>query len=761
MKIRSEWFKTKQNALRKWWLKWWLKWWRNVILCIIFTAVFEEHTLEQIQIPMLQRIENIWYDFRLRNTTPNTIDPNIVILDIDEKSLAAEGRWPWRRDRLVELMDIVFGYCGAKVLGFDMVFSEPEKNAAMEELDKLAKTDLQQNHSFLTALEKVRPWLAFDDKFAKSLQNRPIVLGYVFSHRNEENNEIYKKNKENWALPKSIPMALGQNFSGGLVEAKSYVGNLAKLQEATGLGGYFNAANVDEDGVFRRLPMITMYNYELYGSLSLSILQRYKGAEKITFITNSDNQLEAISVADLKIPVDAQGNLLIPFRGGQGGFPYISATKVLNEVDCSELKDKIVIVGTTAPGLLDLRSTPVQSRYAGVEVHANIISGLLEQTVKSRPTWIVRAEAIELVILLVLATTLFPRLSVITSALVFLVIVFIVAILNFGFWTELNLDTHLATPLFLFILLFGFHLFFGFFLENRKKKQLSNIFGQYIPKELVDDMLELDEEFSMKGEERVMTVFFSDVRGFTTISEAMENPQDLCDLINEILTPVTQVIHNHQGTIDKYIGDAIMAFWGAPIENKRHAYHAVKAGLDVIKSLESINKEFKLKHWPEVDLGIGLNTGAMVVGDMGSKFRIAYTVMGDTVNLGSRLEGLTKQYGVKMIVSESTVAAAPEFAYRELDCVRVKGKNKPITIYEPICELADISSEQQVILDLVQQALNDYRQQCWDKSAAIFQQLHDANPNDKLSKIYLERIEHYRQTPPEENWDGAFTHTSK
>jgi adenylate cyclase len=453
---------------------------------------------------------------------------------------------------------------------------------------------------------------------------------------------------------------------------------------------------------------------------------------------------------------------LVPVRGRQGSFRYVSATDILNGVaDVSVLKDKIVIVGTSAAGLLDLRSTPVQNIYAGVEVHANILSGLLDQTVKSRPTYIIAVEAIELVMLLVLAITLFPHLGVIASALVFLVIVSIVAALNFYVWTTQNLDTHLATPLLLFSLLYGLQLFFGFFFESRKKKQLGNIFGQYIPNELVEEMSKSDDEFSLKGENRVMTVFFSDVRGFTTISEAMENPQDLCDLINEILTPVTQVIHNHKGTIDKYIGDAIMAFWGAPVHTEQHAYLAIKAGLDVIKSLKGINDSFKLKNWPEVDLGIGLNTGAMVVGNMGSQFRIAYTVMGDTVNLGSRLEGLTKQYGVKMIVSESTVEAAPEFAYRELDRVRVKGKNKPITIYEPIAELAEISPEQQTILDLVHQALSDYRHQRWDKSEATFYQLHELKPDDKLSKIYLERIEHYRETPPEDNWDGVFTHTSK
>ena len=741
MKLHSKWLKAYQ----------WM-------LCIVLTFVFLAHTVGQIQIPTMQRVENILYDLRLRLTMPNTIDNRIVILDIDEKSLAQEGHWPWRRDKLAYLMDMVFDYYGAKVLGFDIVFSEPDISGGMDALDKLAKTTLQQDSKFLSAIEKVRPELSFDDKFATSLKNRPVVMGYFFSHHIEQHNEI-------GILSKPFASLEGRDFSALLFEARSYVGNLAQLQSATQLGGYLNNSNVDEDGVYRRLPMVTQYKNQLYSTLSLSILRQLMGMPEVEFITSEDygdSRLEAISVAGINVPVDSGGNLLVPFRGRQGSFRYISATDILNGVaDISVLKDKIVIVGTSAAGLLDLRSTPVQGIYAGVEVHANILSGLLDQTVKSRPTYIVAVEAIELVVLLILAMTIFPHLGVIAAAMIFTVIVSIVVFSNFYVWTTQNLDTHLATPLLLLSLLYGLQLFFGFFFESRKKKQLGNIFGQYIPNELVEEMSKSDDEFTLKGENRVMTVFFSDVRGFTTISEAMENPQDLCDLINEILTPVTQVIHNHKGTIDKYIGDAIMAFWGAPVRTERHAYLAVKAGLDVIKSLKEINERFKLKLWPEVDLGIGLNTGPMVVGNMGSQFRIAYTVMGDTVNLGSRLEGLTKQYGVKMIVSESTLAAAPEFAYRELDRVRVKGKHKPITIYEPIAEWAEIASEQRIILDLVHQALTDYRQQLWDKSEAAFHQLHDLTPDDKLYKIYLERIEHYREIPPEENWDGAFTHTSK
>ncbi|MDD5228977.1 MAG: CHASE2 domain-containing protein, partial [Methylococcales bacterium] len=331
----------------------WLKGYQWLI-CIILTMIFVAHTIGQITIPTMQRVENILYDLRLRVTMPNTVDERIVILDIDEKSLAQEGHWPWQRDKLAYLMDMVFDYYGVKVLGFDVVFSEPDTSGGMDALDKLAKTKLQKDNKFLSAIEKVRPQLSYDDKFAKSLQNRPVVMGYFFSHHEEQNNEL-------GLLPQPLASAEGREFSSRLFQARSYVSNLPQLQSVTQMGGYLNNSNVDEDGVYRRLPMVTQYKNQLYSTLSLSILRQVMGAD-VEFITSDeygDSRLEAISLSGLNIPVDDAGNLLVPFRGRQGSFKYISATDVLNStVDISELKDKIVIVGTSAAGLLDLRSTP-------------------------------------------------------------------------------------------------------------------------------------------------------------------------------------------------------------------------------------------------------------------------------------------------------------------------------------------------------------------------------------------------------------------
>ncbi len=732
----------------------------RLLVCALITLLFMAHTAHWLSIPTLQRMDNILYDLRLSTTTVNSVDSRIVIVDIDEKSLAQEGRWPWRRDKIAYLIDMLFDYYQIKLLGFDVVFSEPDTGAGVELLEKLASGPLQKDPAFLSTLEAMRPQLSYDDLLAKSLENRPIVLGYLTSHKLENNPEI-------GLLPKPLTTD-SQPFSRLLFTEQSYAANLPKLQAKARSGGFFNNPSVDDDGVYRRVPLLINYKNQLYESLPLALFRTLLEQPDIGFITgenygqnNDDSRLEGIDIQGFHIPVNQKSILLVPYRGRQGSFSYISATDVLNGVVAPEqLKDKIVIIGTTAAGLFDSRATPVQSVYAGVEVHANILSGLLDQTIKSRPSYMLAIELLELLLIYLAAVILFPYLSALPSALLFGGLLLAGIGYNFYSWRYLNFDALLATPISLLVLLFGLQILFGFFFESRKKKQLGSMFGQYIPPELVAQMSLSDEEFSLKGESREMTVLFSDVRGFTTISEGME-PQALCELINDILTPVTRVIHDSKGTIDKYIGDAIMAFWGAPMHNAQHASYAVHAGLAILQTLAAIQGAFKAKGWPEIDIGIGINSGKMSVGNMGSEFRMAYTVMGDAVNLGARLEGLTKQYGVKMIVSEFTSLAAPEFTYRELDRVRVKGKLSAITIYEPLGLTEDLGAEQFLLVDTLANALQLYRKQQWLAAQQIFESLTKAYPKDKLYPLYLERIAYYLDAPPAADWDGAFTHTSK
>lgn len=729
------------------------------LICILLAGIFIGHVTHWLPIPLLNRLDNIAYDFRLKLTTPNTIDPRIVILDIDDKSLAAEGHWPWPRNKLSELVDILFEHYQIRLLAFDITFPEKDTSSGLSVFKKLADNQLKNNYEFLATLEKIIPKLEYDQLFAQSLQNRNIVLGYY------TDTQINPAQKET-SLPTSIGDAQQYKFTDNFFTAKGYGGNLHILQKATKQGGYFNNPFVDQDGSYRRLPLLSVYDNQLYESLSFSILKNLFPDEDITFnaLDYSDkvsSRLESVQIGSLNIPVNEKSTILVPYLGKQGSFKYISATEVLTfNVDKVDLNDKIVILGSTAAGILDLRSTPVQHIYPGVEIHANIVSGILDQRIKYQPSYLTGLQFIFIVTLSTIGIIFFPKYSAGKLSALFVSLIIIITVSNFYLWQKLHIAALLATPVIFVSLIFTTQMTFSYLLESYNKKFLSTLFGQYIPSELVDEMVKSNESFSMDAENKELTVLFSDVRGFTSISEKLE-ADELAKLINEILSPITKIIHKNNGTIDKYIGDAIMAFWGAPLENKNHAFKALTAALAITPTLEELNQEFKKKGWPDIKVGIGLNTGNMSVGNMGSEFRVAYTVLGDAVNLGARLEGLTKQYGVDLIVSEFTRNAAPEFQYKELDKVKVKGKLKPVTIYEPLALLNEITSSQKKALEQYNIALNAYRNQEWSLALQLFSKLKEQYPENLINQIYIDRTKIFQNSPPEKNWDGSFTHTTK
>ncbi|MDD5030324.1 MAG: adenylate/guanylate cyclase domain-containing protein, partial [Rhodoferax sp.] len=460
-------------------------------------------------------------------------------------------------------------------------------------------------------------------------------------------------------------------------------------------------------------------------------------------------------------PVDADMAALVPYRGRQGSYRYVSASDVLHgKVDAAVLRGAVVLVGTTAPGLLDLRTAPMQDSYAGVEVHANMITSIMDQSIRARPAYTLGLELMMLLAVGLLLALMLPLLSPLYATLLSLATLAAMVGLNLYFWQFSQLIVPLAAGLVLVSALFVLNMSYGFFVDARGKRMLAHLFGQYVPPELVDEMAQDPGAYSLEGSNRELTVLFSDVRGFTTISEGLD-PKQLTQLMNEFLTPMTHVIHQHRGTIDKYMGDAIMAFWGAPVADPDHARNALLAGLEMIAKLESLQDHFKSKGWPPIKVGVGLNTGDMTVGNMGSEFRLAYTIMGDAVNLGSRLESLTKAYGVSMMVSEFTMARVPDFTFRELDCVRVKGKDRPVKIYQPLGPTNQVSESDQAELTDYTQALTIYRNQQWAQAQTAFEALQQRDPQRMLYRLYLERIAHFIQSPPAADWDGTYTFMTK
>ncbi len=717
------------------------------------------HATNVTRIGFVDQLENFSYDMRLNLLMPNTIDERIVIVDIDEKSLKEHGRWPWGRDKLAKMVNQLFDTYHINTLGFDVVFAEKDESSGLKNLEAIQKNYLQNNTEFSATLAEIRPQLDYDQLFADSLKNRKVVMGYFFAQDGGEN--------RNGQLP--APLFTKASFGNKVIEAtenSGYGANLAVLQQNAWSAGHFNP-DPDRDGITRKISALIKYDGNYYDALSVAMARAYLDAPNIVpefatlGVSKRYSGLESFRLADKRIPVDRFIAVLVPYRGVQGSFHYISASDVLSgKVLPAMLKDKIVIVGTSAAGLLDLRATPVQSVYPGVEVHANVISGILDDNIKERPAYTLGAEVLILLILGILLGLFLPILNPLKATIMTFFVLVAVLLINLSSWQYANLVLPIASSLFMISLIYLANMSYGFIIESREKRQLAGLFGQYVPPELVDEMAKNPEAINLEGESREMTVLFSDIRGFTTISEGLD-PKQLTQLMNELLTPLTQVIHTNRGTIDKYMGDAIMAFWGAPLEDKNHAQHALEAAMQMVAALKPLNVSFAAKGWPAIKMGVGLNTGNMTVGNMGSSFRMAYTVMGDAVNLGARLEGITKTYGVDIIVSEFVKAQVPSYLYRELDIVRVKGKDEPVTIFEPLGLAAEVSKETQNELKLYREALKLYRNQNWDLSEMQFINLHNINAEQTLYALYIERIKQYRRMPPDADWDGAFNFESK
>lgn len=725
-------------------------------------VLFTLHTARVVPLRLLDVVEFFTYDARLQLTLPNTGDPRIVIVDLDERSLAAEG-WPLRRDKMATLVETLFERYGARVLGFDILFSEPDDRASRAWSEILA-SELAGVPGVAERDAAVRRGLDYDARFAEAIRKHPVVMGFFFKPTVASG-----ETAQTGALCEPLLEAgAARLYAVDFLQAVGAGGNLPALQDASPHCGFFENPIVDSDGVFRRVPLLQQYQGALYPSLALAVTRVALGGVPIGLEFEPPDRrtslnLERLTVGDLKVPVDGDVAVYVPYRGDNRTFTYVSATDVIRgTVPKPEvLKDAIVLMGASAAGLLDLRSAPVNKVFIGVEVHANIVSGILDGRVLQKAPYY---DGIEFTLLLLIALLLawaFSRLSSLASAAVVLATAAAVVALGFALWIGARFIMPMGIPVAFTFALFMAHLLYGYFIESRGKREISRLFGQYVPPELVEEMAEHPESISMEGESREMTVLFSDVRGFTSISEKLD-ARELSALMNAFLTKQTAVVHRHRGTIDKYMGDAIMAFWGAPLPDPDNGIHALEAAMEMIKAVRELDAEFAARGWPKLEIGVGLNTGKMNVGNMGSAFRMAYTVMGDAVNLGSRLEGLTKEYGVSIICSQSTRDAAPsDWAFRELDLVCVKGKKEPVAIYEPMGPKDRLDPGLRQDLARQRGAMQLYRAQKWDEAELEFFQLQQGPRPHRVYALFIERIMFLRENPPGKDWDGSFEFSHK
>ncbi len=736
---------------------------RLLIRFVISVAVFVPfylHSSNVSRLKILDELESFAYDARLHLTLPRTIDDRIVIVDIDETSLRAEGQWPWGRNKVARLVDNLFDRYDVRVVGFDVLFPEPDGGSGLPVLEGLAAGELGEVAEYTRHLATLRDDLDWDRVFADALRGRNTVLGYVF----READDFESVN----VLPDPVLTQAEHRTRLDYPRPVSFTGSLNELTEAAAAGGFIDNPRVDADGAFRRVPVLQEYRGDLYESLALAVTRLALDSPKLEFVFHSGADgprdgldIEWLRIGDYRIPVDEESAVLIPYRGGQYHFPYVSATDVLSGAAAQyPLQGAIVLVGTSAAGLNDMRVTPVGRAYNGVEVQANIISGILDQRIKQHPRYVLGVEVVLMAVLGLLMTIIYARLPVITASLLTVLMAVILVGINLRIWSNSNFVVPIAAPLCFMFSIYLAHNVFGYITETRGRRALSTRFGQYIPPELVAEMGRNPADFNMESESREMSVMFSDVRGFTGIAEELE-PRVLSQLMNEFLTPMTRVIHGHRGTIDKYMGDAIMAFWGAPLADEDHARNALLAAMEMQGAVLELQKAFAKRGWPAIRIGVGVNTGIMRVGDMGSQFRKAYTVMGDAVNLASRFEGLTKTYGVGIAVGEETAGAVPDYAFLELDRVRVRGKDTPVGIFEPIASRADLDSASAQMLREHRKALRAYRAGNWDSAESAFFSLQQSFPERRIFAIYLDRIAHFRSSPPPEDWDGVFTHAAK
>lgn len=726
---------------------------RLPILCgLLFTALLLRVELAPGSAAgeLVERFDYLAYDFRYELLPPvgGSRDHRIVVIDIDERSLAAEGRWPWSRFRLATLVRKLAD-AGVVVIGFDVVLSEPERNMARRMSERLRHqglhSDLQQ------ALAGLRADFDADAAFARELEATDVVLAW-YLHSDQP--------VTTGRLPEPLmTLADGQAGRISLPDTRGYTTALPLFQSrAAGVG--FVSIDPDKDGAIRRSPLVMRHGSDIHASFPLALARAYLVLDETPVRIQSTPSVELVSgvtVTDRPLRTDAMGRVIVPYQGGRGSFPYFSATDVLNDrVDPDALFNSIALVGTSAVGLADLRATPLDKNFPGVEVHAAILDGILNSGFPYRPDWEEGATLVLLVSCGILGAVLFPLLGAGTLTLAGLFLLFAVVASNFWFWSRHGVDLPLAVQVLLVVGVMVINLVFGSLRESMRRRTLKSMFDQYVPPQHIDSLLKRRSEDSLvEGETRSMTVLFADVQGFTAISEDLSAAR-IKELLNCYLTPVTEVIFDHRGTIDKYVGDLVVAFWGAPLENPDHAADGVAAGLEMLRVVDALQDELIARRLPRIPVGIGINSGEMNVGDMGSVYRRAYTVLGDAVNLASRIENLTRTYCVPLIVGEQTRNSAPQFEYRMLDRIRVKGKTRPTSIYQPLGRTGEVPGAVMERARRFEEGLACYFGRQWAQAEAIFRGM-EADPEDGcLVRVFLERITVFRDGGLPERWDGSY-----
>jgi adenylate cyclase len=741
---------TRLSILRRWFSR---KFGYSRLLClgllIGFAAlrVLDPGPIQELRFRIFDTFQRI--DPRVKTARP------VTIVDIDEKSLAKLGQWPWPRTQLADLVDNLTKL-GAVAISFDVVFSEPDRlNPAiaadsMRDLDEVSRA-------------KLRELPSNDQVLADAIHRSRVVLGETGLASEEPQ------------LDKDLPVtgfaSLGEDIEPFLFEFPGLLRNIPVLEKAAAGRGVVTIVP-ERDGIIRRVPMVLRAQGTMMPSLSLEVLRVITGTP--TVLIRSDKAgIKSIKLRQLEIPTDRNGQFWVHFAH-HDPLIYLPAVDVLDgSAPLDKIKGKLVLIGTSAVGLHDIKTTPVSAAMPGVEVHAQVLESLLTGAAVSQPNYAIAVEFFAAMILGLLVIAFAPGFGPVTLVLVGALFASLLIGASWYFYQHYRLLLDFTYPLLSTTAIYLTLIFSSFVREQAQRRQIRSAFNQYLSPALVEQLAQSPEKLVLGGEERELTILFSDVRGFTSISETYKrDPQGLTRLMNRFLTPLTNAILARKGYIDKYMGDAIMAFWNAPLDDSQHEINACEAAVDMLECIEQLNRvrEQEAKDggpvYIPIHVGVGLNTGVGVVGNMGSDLKFNYSVLGDAVNLASRLEGQTKEYGFPIIVgSKTALAVKDKFAILELDFIMVKGKKEPEVIYA-VAGREDVAHSEsfQRLRNLTIEMLACYRSRDWDGALHAIERGRSSDEVHALGylfNLYEARIVNYKKNPPPENWNGAFALLTK
>ena len=732
----------------------------SILLIILGT------TLYLVEVPFLDLMELKTIDLRYASRSQKEHQSDVVLAVIDEESIDKEGKWIWPRSKMAKLVQKLSD-AGAKVVAFDVGFLEPDEKSVVKTIDTIQEqlTGLDSNNQAF--LENLKRQSDNDQLLADAIaaSKAKVVLGYFFQmekkHAGHLDADAIQKQTKNirssryTQIKYESPKAMGIP----ILEAQVPTANINMISQATSYSGYFNMIP-DRDGVVRKIPAVFAHNGEMYAALSVQTLSAALDSDPLLVV--AADGIQRIQFGDIHVPTDELGMVMINYRGDAKTFKHIPVTRILNDkIDPAILENKVVFVGATAIGIYDMRVTPFSSVFPGVEIHATFVDSVLKQEFLYHPLWAAVVDILAIIMSGIILGIVLPRTGVftgiLTAGILFLGHIFFCRYLFVSHGWILNMVYPLLVMVSLYIGITGYK----YLVETRQKRFIRNAFSTYLAPTVVQQLIDSPDNLELGGEEREITAFFSDVQGFTTISERL-TPNELVELLNEFLTEMTDIILKHEGTVDKFEGDAIIAFFGAPNELPNQAETACLTCVDMQKRLQTLREKWRQEGKPELMMRIGLSTGPAVVGNMGSRNRMDYTMMGDTVNTAARLEGVNKIYGIYTLVCETTFRKANQRVWgREIDAINVVGKAEPVVVYQVLGNSEDIDETLLSMTSRYAEGLRLYRQRQWDAAIAKFDQALEIVTADGPSQTMRLRSQEYKQEPPPKDWNGSYTMKTK